>query len=96
MMPCKLCTKYDANGAPTLTLEDGRPRIGLKQVGKTQRRNKVWKNKYGEQIDENAIGERLYKCQDCGAFWRLSFNTTTREHREEPVFAVLDGGKAGG
>jgi hypothetical protein len=95
MMPCKLCTKYDANGVPVMVLPDGKPTRGLKQVGKTERRDKIWKNKYGEAIAEGVLGERLYRCQDCGAFWRTTLDTTTREHRDEPVFEIVKGGSAG-
>jgi hypothetical protein len=93
MMPCKLCTKYDTNGVPIMVREDGSPTRGLKRVGKTKFRDRIWKNKYGEAIAFNALGERLYKCQDCGAYWRTTFDTTTKQHRDEPVFAVIQGGK---
>jgi len=92
MMPCKRCTKYDAGGAPVMVLDDGSPRRGLKQMSKTVRQSKVWKNKFGEAIAFVALGERLYQCQDCGAFWRMTFDTTTKETRDEPVFAVIEGG----
>ena len=91
MMPCKLCTKYDAAGVPVMVLDDGRSRRGLKQVGKTARCDRHWKNKYGEAIAANALGERVYQCQDCGAFWRMTFDATTGETRDEPIFALVHG-----
>jgi len=92
MMPCKLCTKFDASGAPVMALDDGSPRRGLKQVGKTERRDRHWKNKYGEAIAFGALGERVYRCQDSGAFWRMTFDLTTKETRDEPIFSVVKGG----
>ena len=37
-------------------------------------------------------GERLYACQDCGALWRLTFDASTKEHREQPVLQLVKGG----
>lgn len=50
-------------------------RIGLKQKGRTKR--------------DGSIGVRLYVCQDCGAVSKLTFDTSTKTFREEPVFSVV-------
>ena len=71
-MPCKRCSVRDDQGRLLSVDKDGNALLGMKQMRKTQR--------FGTQ------GERLYKCQDCGALVRLTFDTATNEYRE------VDGG----
>lgn len=62
---------------------DGVPKAGqrgLKQKGKTTR--------------EGSHGTRLYVCQDCGALWKMEFDTATREFSDTPVFRLVKGGAA--
>jgi hypothetical protein len=72
MMPCKRCSAVDELGRPLPVDKAGNALRGMKQVRKTQR--------FGTQ------GERLFKCQDCGALVRFTFDTATNEFRE------VDGG----
>lgn len=67
MMPCKRCSATDENGRLLPVDREGKALIGLKQVRKTQR--------FGTK------GERLYKCQDCGALYKMIFDTATNEYR---------------
>jgi uncharacterized Zn finger protein len=60
----------------------GKLRRGLKQVGNTKR--------------DGTRGERIYRCQDCSAVWRLSFDAATKTSNEAPVFNLIEGGKANG
>jgi len=83
MMPCKLCGLHDANG---------NIRKGLKQVGKTKLRDVTTKNRFGEFIHPNAGGERIYKCQDCGARFRMTYNAVDKTSRDEPVLTLIEGG----
>jgi hypothetical protein len=61
-----------------LTDENGQMRRGVKQVGKTKR--------------NGSAGERFYRCQDCGALWRLTFDTATERILERPVLRLVKGG----
>ncbi len=94
MIPCKLCSPDADKGVPPLDAE-GKLLRGLKQVTKTKRSDVTWSNKYGEITAPGAHGERLYRCQDCGALWRFQFDTTTKESRMDPVLVSLPGGKGG-
>jgi hypothetical protein len=60
----------------------GNLRRGLKQVGKTKH--------------DGTRGERIYRCQDCSAVWRFSFDAGTRTTNERPVFTLIEGGYANG
>jgi len=40
----------------------------------------------------NARGVRLYRCQDCGARWRMTYNTVDKTITDEPVFEIIPGG----
>jgi len=64
-----------------LSDKEGNQFIGLKQVGKT----KYMKN------DSNF--ERIYKCKDCGALWKMIGNTgkygLTPTYRDEPMLRIV-------
>jgi protein-arginine kinase activator protein McsA len=83
MMPCNLCSPLDNQGDRDLYDKQGNYLIGLKQVGKT----KYKKN------DSNF--ERIYKCQDCGAFWKMIGNNGkygfTPTYRDVPLLRIVKG-----
>ncbi len=66
MMPCKKCSGVDDQGRLLPHDRDGKPLRGLKQVRKTKL--------------DGAKGERLYKCQDCGALETLTFDAQLGTH----------------
>jgi hypothetical protein len=75
MMPCRRCSATDEQGRLLPVDKDGKKLRGLKQIRKTQR--------FGTK------GDRLYKCQDCGALVHYTFDTATNEYRE-----VMEGGRS--
>jgi hypothetical protein len=68
MMPCKKCSTVDEQGRPLPVDKDGKTLRGLKQVRKTTR--------FGTEA------ERLYKCQDCGTLWHMTYDSATNTFRE--------------
>lgn len=78
MMPCDLCSTVDEQGCRTPFDSNGNSLRGLKQVGKTKR--------------EGPRGERVYRCQDCGALWRMTFDVSTRESTHRPLLQLIEGG----
>jgi hypothetical protein len=62
MMPCKFCGPFDSAGAP---------RLGIKQVGKT------------ETVGTYFL--RTYKCKECSATLLMTGNTASRVAAEKWV-----------
>jgi hypothetical protein len=89
MMPCKLCSPGDG---PPLD-KDGKLLRGFKQVGKTKRADVVVLDpSRGHDlagVAENARGVRHYRCQDCGARWRMTFNAVDRAHTDAPELELI-------
>ena len=78
MMPCDLCSTVDEQGRRTPFDKNGNPLRGLRQVGKTKR--------------DGPRGERVYRCQDCGALWRSTSDVSTLETTHRPLLRLLEGG----
>jgi len=65
MIPCNLCSPLDERGERCNVDAQGKWLLGIKQVGKM----KYEKNGF--------VFKHNYRCQDCGARWRLVGNLGT-------------------
>lgn len=97
MMPCQRCSAKDESGRLLPFDKDGKVLKGLKQAKRTKLENVTVIDPSREHDQTatylNARGTRIYRCQDCGALWRLTYNAVTKEVREnEPVFQLIQGG----
>ena len=78
MMPCNLCSPLDERGERCYFDAQGKWLLGIKQVGKT----KYEKNGF--------VFERIYRCQDCGALWKMVGNLgKTPTYRDIPLLRIV-------
>jgi hypothetical protein len=95
MMPCQRCSARDEQGRLLPFDQDGKPVRGLKQLGKTKLSDVAVLDPSRDHatagIAPDARGERIYRCLDCGARWRMTYNALDKTHRDEPVLELIQG-----
>lgn len=91
MMPCDRCSPKE--GEPGNLVREGKQLAGLEEVSRAKLTEEQRTTSVGAMspVESDHVGERIYRCQDCGSLWRMMFSTIDKSSVDEPALTPIQG-----